>query len=335
MPKRPNSLETLQIALELLRRIPKGRTVTAPQLQRQLAEAGIDRDVRTIERQLEALSGRFEIDRDETSKPYRYSWRSSAKGITLPTLTAKECLLLALAEQRLKQLLPPRLMKSMAAFFSQAKNQLDEQPTARQEREWLKKVRVVSTSQPLLPPMVDEQVFEQVCNALYGDQWLTVEYHNAAGEEKKSRVMPLGLVQQGPRMYLVCRFEGYENERNLALHRIKTAKASSFTFKRPPEFDLKQYDDNGRFGFGNGELIKLSFWIEKDYGLHLLESPLSEDQQVCEGKKHYRIYATVVDSAMLDWWLRGFGKAVSRISKTTLGGTRLTADSHETDGDKA
>ena len=170
--------------------------------------------------------------------------------------------------------------------------------------------------------MVDEQVFEQVCYALYGDQWLAVEYLNAAGEEKKSRVMPLGLVQQGPRMYLVCRFEGYENERNLALHRIKSAKASSFTFKRPPEFDLKQYDDNGRFGFGNGESIKLSFWIEKDYGLHLLESPLSEDQQVCEGKKHYRIYATVVDSAMLDWWLRGFGKAVSRISKTRLGAIR-------------
>lgn len=325
MPKRPNSLETLQIGLELLRRIPKRRTVTAPQLQRQLAEAGIDRDIRTVERQLEALSRHFEIDRDETSKPYRYSWRTSARGITLPTLTEQECLLLALAEQQLKHLLPPCLMKSMAAFFSQAKNQLDEQPTARQEREWLKKVRVVSTSQPLLPPKVDEHAFEQVCNALYGDQWLTVEYLNAAGKEKKSRVMPLGLVQQGPRMYLVCRFEGYENERNLALHRIKSAKASSFTFTRPPEFDLKQYDDNGRFGFGDGELIKLSFWIEKDYGLHLLESPLSKDQQVIEGKKHYRICATVVDSAMLDWWLRGFGKAVSRISKVGLSGTRLNA----------
>ena len=319
MPRRPNSLETLQVALELLRRIPKGRAVTAPQLQKQLADAGFERGVRTIERQMEALSGRFDINRDETSKPYRYSWRTSAKAITLPTLTAQECLLLAFAEQQLKQLLPPRLMKSMAAFFSQAKNQLDEQSTARQEREWLKKVRVVSTSQPLLPPMVDEQIFEQVCNALYGDQWLAVEYLNATGEEKKSRVMPLGLVQQGPRMYLVCRFEGYENERNLALHRIKSAKASSFTFKRPPEFDLKQYDDNGRFGFGNGELIRLSFWIEKDYGLHLLESPLSEDQQVCEGEKHYSIHATVVDSAMLDWWLRGFGKAVNRISKTRLG----------------
>ena len=29
MPKRPDSLETLQIALELVRRIPKGRTITA------------------------------------------------------------------------------------------------------------------------------------------------------------------------------------------------------------------------------------------------------------------------------------------------------------------
>jgi predicted DNA-binding transcriptional regulator YafY len=252
--------------LELLRRIPKGRTVTAPRLKQQLAEAGFERSVRTIERQLQTLSGYLDIYQDEISKPYRCCWRERAKVFSLPTLSRQECLLLTLAEQQMGHLLPPRLMKSMAAFFSQAKNQLDEQPTARQEREWLKKVRVVSTSQPLLPPKVDEQVFEQVCNALYGDQWLTVEYLKAEGKEKKSRVPPLGLVQQGPRMYLVCRFEGYENERNLALHRIKSAKASSFTFKRPPEFDLKQYDDNRRFAFGNGELIKLSFWIEKTTG---------------------------------------------------------------------
>jgi len=312
-------METVVIALELLRRIPKGRTVTAPQLKRQLAGAGIERDVRTIERHLESLSGHFDIDRDETSKPYRYSWKASSKGISLPTRTAQECLLLTLAEQQLKQLLPPRLMNSMSAFFAQARNQLNDQPTARQEREWLKKIRVVGTSQPLLPPKVDNKIFEQVCVALYGDQWLTVQYHNAAGEEIKSRVMPLGLVQQGPRMYLVCRFEGYTDERNLALHRILSANASSLSFKRPPEFDLKKYDYDGRFGFGNGELIKLSFWIEKDYGLHLLESPLSEDQQVREGRRRYQVSATVMDSAMLDWWLRGFGKVVSRISKTKLG----------------
>jgi predicted DNA-binding transcriptional regulator YafY len=311
-----NALETLQIALELIRRIPKSRTVTAPQLQQQLADSGFERDIRTIERQLEMLSSYFNIRRDESSKPYRYSWDADAKGMSIPALTAQECLLLTLAEQQLGNLLPPRLKKSMSAFFSQARSQLGEQPAAQQEREWLKKVQVVSTSQPLLPPKVNEQVFEQVCSALYGDQWLIVEYLNAAGEEIKSRVMPLGLVQQGPRMYLVCRFEGYTNERNLALHRILSAKASSLTFTRPPEFDLKRYDDNGRFGYGNGELIKLSFRIEKDYGFHLLESSLSKDQEVREGRKHYQISATVVDSAMLDWWLRGFGKAVTKISKT-------------------
>jgi predicted DNA-binding transcriptional regulator YafY len=321
LPKRPNSLETLKACLELLRRIPKGRTVTAPQLRKQLSEAGIERDVRTIERQLEVLSAHFEIERDDTSKPYRYSWKSWARGFSLPSLTAGECLLLTLAEQQLRQLLPPRLMKSMSAFFTQARNQLDGQPTARRENEWLKKVRVVSTSQPLLPPRLDNQVFEQVCTALDGNQWLVVEYHNAAGMKSKSRVMPLGLVQQGPRMYLVCRFDGFEDERNLALHRIKSAKASSFSFKRPPGFDLNQYADSGGFGYGSDGLIKLSFRIEKSSGFHLLESPLSEDQQVCEEQKHYKITATVVDTEMLDWWLRGFGKAVSRISKSKLGTT--------------
>ena len=203
----------------------------------------------------------------------------------------------------------------MEGFFTQARLQLHEQSTTKREREWLNKVRVVSTSQPLLPPKVDPAVFEQVSAALYDDQWLTVEYRNAAGKKLESRVMPLGLAQQGQRMYLVCRFDSYDNERSLALHRIISAKASSFTFERPAEFDLKKFDDDGRFGYGNGKKIKLAFRIEKDAGLHLLESPLSEDQQVVEEDETYWITATVVDSYMLDWWLRGFGDAVSDISK--------------------
>jgi len=315
MPKRPESLETLQIALELVRRIPKGRTITAPELKQQLSDAGFERDMRTIQRQLETLSEYFDIDRDDTAKPYRYCWKERAKGLSLPSLSPQECLLLTLAEQQLGQLLPPRLMKSMEGFFSQARIQLHEQSMAKHEREWLKKVRVVSTSQPLLPPKVDPVVFEQVSNALYANQWLTVEYKNAAGKKLESRVMPLGLAQQGQRMYLVCRFDGYDNERCLALHRILSAKASSFTFEPPPEFDLKQFDDDGRFGYGDGKKVKLSFRIEKEAGFHLLESPLSEDQQVIEEEETYRISATVVDSAMLDWWLRGFNDSITDIAR--------------------
>lgn len=314
MPRRPDSLETLQLSLELLRRIPKGRTVTAPELHQQLAEAGYDRDMRTVQRLLETLSEVYEIERDDSTKPYRYRWKEFAKGLSLPSLSAQESLMLMLAEQHLSSLLPAKLMKSMEGFFAQARSQLGDKGTQR-EREWLEKVRVVSTSQPLLPPKVDSAVFEQVSNALYGDQWLEVDYKNAAGKRTSARVMPLGLAQQEARMYLVCRFDGYDNERSLAMHRIHAARASNFTFQRPKEFDLKRYDDDGRFGYGEGEHIRLRFHIEKEAGFHLLESPLSADQQVTELDDNYEITATVVDSAMLEWWLRGFGGAVSDVSK--------------------
>lgn len=316
MSKRPDSLETLQISHELLRRIPKGRTVTAPELHQQLADAGFERDMRTIQRQLETLAELYELDRDDSTKPYRYCWKEKAKALSLPSLSPQESLLLMLAEQHLSSLLPAKLMKSMEGFFTQARSQMGDKSSAQREREWLKKVRVVSTSQPLLPPKIDPTVFDQVSNALYGNQWLEVDYKNAAGKRTTARVMPLGLAQQGPRMYLVCRFDGYDNERSLALHRIITARASTLTFERPKGFDLKQYDDDGRFGYGDGERIRLSFRIEKEAGLHLLESPLSADQQVVELDDAYEITATMVDSDMLEWWLRGFGEAVCNISRS-------------------
>lgn len=323
MPKRPDSLETLKLALELLRRIPKGRTITAPELRQQLidADSKFEREPRTIQRLLETLSEFYDIERDDSSKPYRYCWKENAKGLSLPGLSTQESLLLTLAEQQLSSLLPAKLMKSMKGFFTQARGQLDakgQRNTFQPEREWLDKVRVVSTTQPLLPPKVDADVFQQVSNALYGNQWLEVDYQNAAGKKTSSRVMPLGLAQQGPRMYLVCRYEGYDNERCLALHRIISAKASTLTFERPKDFNLKQFDDDGRFGYGDGTQIRLSFRIDKEAGLHIVECPLSADQHVVELDDAYEITATVVDSAMLDWWLRGFGDEVSDIRKVKI-----------------
>lgn len=320
MVTRSDTLETVLLAIELLRRIPRGRKVTASELHRQLKDAGFDRDLRTIQRQLEMLSEHFEIERDDRSKPYGYRWLEQAKALAVPNLTPQESLLLQLAEEHLKNLLPARLMKSMEGFFSQAKRNLGPESSARLEREWPGKVRVVATSQPLLPPKIVPSVFEVVSEALYSNRWLYLDYQNSGGIRNKVEVMPLGLVQQGPRLYLVCRYRGYDNERNLALHRTLSAEMSTLTFDRPKEFNLKKYDDDGRFGFGDGEKISLTFHIARDAGLHLLESPLSNDQQVIhlEGGA-LEITATVVSSAMLDWWLRGFGRAVSNVRKTPLG----------------
>ena len=316
MTKRPDTHETVLFALELLRRIPRNRKVSASELHEQLSELGVDRDIRTIQRQLEMLSEHFDIERDDRNKPYGYKWKERAQGLALPMLSEQESLLLTIAEQHLRNLLPASLMKSMDAFFTQAKTNLGTHANTKREREWLSKVRVVSTTQPLLPPKINPGVFEEVSNALYGNRWLKLDYKNAAGKQSDIEVMPLGLAQQGPRLYLVCRYRDYDNERSLALHRIISAKSSSFTFERPKEFDLQRFDDDGRFGFGEGKRIRLTFLIKKETGSHLLESPLSADQSVAEIDDQFEISATVVDTAQLEWWLRGFGDKVSDIRRT-------------------
>ena len=195
MAKRSDTKETVLLALELLRRIPRNRKVSASELHEQLAGQGINRDIRTIQRQMEMLSDHFDIERDDRNKPYGYKWKERAEGLALPMLTEHESLLLTLAEQHLRNLLPASLMKSMEGFFFQARTNLGPHANSKREREWLSKVRVVSTTQPLLPPKINAGVFEEVSNALYGNRWLNLDYKNAAGKRSNVEVMPLGLAQ--------------------------------------------------------------------------------------------------------------------------------------------
>lgn len=319
---RPNSLETLAFTLDLLKRIPRNRKISAPELLEQLKDAGWQRDLRTVQRQLDELSRHFDIERDDRSKPYGYQWKPQARGLSLPGLTEKESLVLALAEQHLSALLPADVMASMEPFFAQARSTLaehpDDGPRTRAAREWMRKVRVVSTSQPLLPPTVKPGVLEAVSRSLYNNHCLEVDYENSAHKRVQATVMPLGLAQQGERLYLVCRFRGHENERSLAIHRILAVQETGTPFHRPASFDLQAYDDKGRFAFGNGNQINIDFLIHKAAGLHLLESRLSMQQQVEDAGDNYRIRATVTDTERLKWWLRGFGNAVTVLSPGSL-----------------
>jgi predicted DNA-binding transcriptional regulator YafY len=317
MGKHPDSGKTVRLVLELLKRIPRHRKVTAQQLHAELPP-DLARNIRTVQRQLEMLSEVFDIERDDSQKPYGYRWKENTRGLSVPTLSQQESLLLALAQEHLRNLLPASLMRSMEGFFSQAKRELDPLNSDSREREWLGKVRVVSQTQPLLPATIEAGVFEAVSEALYRNQWLNLTYKNAENVQSNISVMPLGLAQQGPRLYLVCRYDGYNNERSLALHRILKAELRAAEFQRPPDFRLDAYDNDGRFGFGEGRRIHLVFHIQKGAGQHLLETKLASDQEFVDLGEEYKISATVVESAQLIWWLRGFGAAVRVVSPAGL-----------------
>lgn len=320
MAERVKALEATLFQLEILRRIPKsGRKISSSELHAQLALAGFERSHRTVQRTLEVLCEHFDIECDMQSKPYGYCWKPNSVGLNIPLLTEHQSLVLMLAEKQLKHLLPASIMQSMLPFFEQARSNMIYHSKDKPTGEWLHKVASVPTSQPLIPAEVDKEVFEVVSSALFYNRWLMIEYRNQNGKVGESKVMPLAIAQQGSTTYLVVRYEGFDNERLLALHRIQKASMSSFQFERPADFSLKKYQEEGHLGFGNGRKIRLSFSISLAAGFHLTETGLSKDQKIIEqSDKHYRFQATVFDSQMLDWWLAKFKEDIWDIEKIEI-----------------
>lgn len=195
MPNNSGNMETVHLTIERLRRIPRERKISATELQSQLDGAGYERDLRSIQRQLRQVIEHFDVECDDRSKPFGYRWKEKAVGLSLPGMNQQESLVLELAQQHLRNLLPSKLMSSMIGFFRQARSNLQNPGKATLEKQWLKKVRVVSTNQPLLAPDVDDEIFQQISNALYNNLWLKIVYRNAGGKETEARVMPLGLAQ--------------------------------------------------------------------------------------------------------------------------------------------
>lgn len=322
MVKRANDIAALRLGMELLKRIPRHRKITSNELHQQLNGTPYERSKRTIERHLIALCEHFDIECDDSSKPYGFRWKDQAGGLSLLQMNESEALFIELARRHLSALLPASLQNHMHGFFENAQSTLRHHSSDTANNDWLKKVMVVNTLQPLLVPMVDEKVFKAVSDALYHNHWLKVTFSNAKGEIKTKQVKPLGLAQKDDgRLYLVVRFEGHEGaaqNRQLVLNRIQTAHDTGRTFTPPDDFNLQEYDAQGGFGFGHGTRVVLKFIIKKHAGQHLYESRLSEDQTIQAHGNDLKIQATVIDSMRLDKWLFSFGSDIWDIQKQVI-----------------
>lgn len=322
-PLKGDAFELLKITLTLMQRLSYSEGRTTQELAGHLQAAGFERDVRSVQRLLAGLEEHFPhlIAADRSCRPYRYCW-VAGRAIRLPGPSPEDGVLLQLAHQYLEPLLPPAVQRRAQQLFGVAEAQLQraaQVPALKPNAEWPDKVRSISSLFPLLPPEIADGVLRTVSQSLYSNHQLELIYRTAQDHELKQRVRPLGLLQQGPRLYLICLMP--KNDRkpfSLALHRILAATDTGKPFERPPGFSMDQYCAEGRLGFGHARRIRLSFWIRKDAGRHLLETRLSADQQVVEEGKGYRIAATVYDSEALTWWLRGFGRRIREVRREAV-----------------
>lgn len=312
------------LVLEILKRIPRNRWISTPELEASLAEAGIRMARRRLQRFLKEIceADGFYVECDTRSKPYGYRQRIPSSDLVVTNLRPQESLLLRLAEEHLKYQLPSPLVRALEPLFEQARTTLKEDGATQKMTAWLKKVAFVSDSVPMMPPAILPRIFDAVSEALYRDSKIEIRYVNTINEERDGVVSPLGLVQQAHRLYLVCRFDGYDNVRHLALHRMTSARVLDFPAERPKDFELDRYVKDRHFNYSNGGKIHLVLEFTNSVTANnLKETPFNETQTLeLQHNGVWRLEADMDDTVLLDGWIAAWRDAagIRLVEKTVL-----------------
>ena len=300
-----------------------GRWDKASELATRLNEMGYDVSVRTVQRDLNELSEIFPIElNNKNQRDYGWRWVKGAN-LAIPGMSVSEALAMRLVETHLKQLLPDTMLDGLQGVFSLAKTKLDEveKQNNNHSKEWLNKVRVVPPAQPLLPPVVNQEIQADIYQALLENRQINVSYQPAFTDKPKEYVLhPLGLIMRGAVSYLVASAREYVDVRLYALHRFSSVEILEDAIKAPKGFNLDKAIANGLADFANqGEPIKLEIRCNEWVAGYLAETPLSVDQKIVQDANGWvRITATVNDTWQLCWWLMGQGAGLEVCSPLGL-----------------
>lgn len=301
---------------QILARLSTGKWIGTRELQQQLQREGIETSLRTIQRDLNQIAQRFPIESNKTV-PQGWRWCHDAPIQSLPHMTSSQAVTFMMVEEHLKHLLPPSLVAEMNPWFDAARRSLPDQNHVKQ---WMNRVRIVPSSQPLIPPTVDQAAQQAIYEALLQDKQLECEYQSRiSGEEKTYVLNPLALVQKGAVIYLICTRHDKNAIQTFALHRFKAARVLESRAMHQNDFHLDEYIESGALGFRVDyqkatENIELKLTMNAKTVHFFEESALSRDQVIEQFTDNlYQVRATVPFTSQLVWWLRGFGRKILQI----------------------
>ncbi|WP_018866207.1 MULTISPECIES: YafY family protein [unclassified Thioalkalivibrio] len=313
---------TLQRRMLLLGMIPRQpRRVSAPALVDHLQARGLPTTLRTIERDLEALSGFLPLGRDERDRPYGWYWLSEAPLQDVPALDPETALTLQILDAHAARLLPPSARERLKPQIARARDVLDAAGQDSGLSLWPERIRILSNGPPLDPPEMPKGVFPVLQQGLLERRCLDITYRSRSrGRVKDHRIHPLALVFREPVTYLLATIEPHQDVLHLAAHRIEAATLTDRPAGDPDDgFDLDELIRDGAFDYPEGDLIELELRVSAELAYHLREARLSEDQSIqCGSDGISRVTATVRDTARLKWWLLGLGAAVQVVGPTAL-----------------
>lgn len=292
--------------LLLLREIPREPLyIGSSTLRDRLADAGHEVSLRTVQRDMQALSTHFPLvqNKPEGRGKSGLGWAFSeiSQNISFPVMGSAAALTLMLARQHLQHLLPTEVLKHLEPFVQEAQNLLGNYNNG-QYRDWYDKVRIAPQN-VLLPPEVNADTLTQIYQALLQNRQFSATYNG----QPKRIIHPYGLVQQGSVLYLICRFYEYEDVRITALQRYSEVSVLEESVREFPSFKIDDYLGQGVMHWSPGGQIELKIKVKSWLASHLDESPLSYQQQLqkCHDEK-YLVTADVLDSLQLRRWLLSY-----------------------------
>lgn len=305
---------------------------------KQLEEAGLLESVRDGEEENDDWDEPDSSSGHKRSKSLKWRWPMGldSRLKLFPKFSPGEIIAFRLMERLLKPLLPRESFEAIQPYLRAARKQCEILPRWSPSKAWETKVRVLPPAQPLLPPeppihLASEaereawrrdqrQVRETLLEALLDDRQCRIEYQQIWRDEPASwTVHPLVYLQRGPAFYLLCTIDDYPDVRQLALHRMRSATALDQKARKPDGFDADREARRAQGMGGDGEPLRLVARFWKPAGSHLLETRLSADQIVGdEDDSHFRLMATVDDTAQLRWWLLSFGSKVEVLEPAGL-----------------
>jgi predicted DNA-binding transcriptional regulator YafY len=299
-------------------RYPKG--IKIQQITERLQQDSLDVPTyRTIQRDLDTLAEVFPL----LSRTYRdgahYWYMEAQTGVTeIPHMEAPTALTFYLAEQQLKNQLPPNALNHLQAHFNTAAQLLDRQdgPYAH----WREKIRVLPQTQLLIPPDIPADVLNGVYTALLNNQRFEGKYFGRRDDQYKTfLVNPLALVFRGTVTYLVCTLNDYTDIRLLSLHRLVDVTLTEQVNCIPKGFDLDAYIAEGHVEFLKGDTINLELLIDEEVAIHLRECKLSDQQCLIPQENGQTLFlASVQNTGQLRWWLLGFADQIEVLKPEAL-----------------
>jgi predicted DNA-binding transcriptional regulator YafY len=312
--------DTLLRQWAMLRHIPRHpRKVDTVTLQNTLAKQGHDITLRTIQRDLNKLSLALPLIGDE-AKPQGWSWEANAEVLDLPALDPQTALTFKLVESHMGQLLPASTLDYLQPWFRTAKGVLDQHGNGLAH--WPDKIRVLPSGMVRKAPNIKPEVAEAVYQAVLQERQLQITYSGKSEdtEAPSHSIHPLALVVRDRVVYLICIFNGFVDPRQLAMHRILSAKVLEESALRPTGFSIDAYIADGEFGIPlNPHPIVLEAEFMRHVAIHLRESPIADDQVIENvDEDNVLLRATVPDTLELRLWLKSFGDEVAVVKPDDL-----------------